>query len=61
MHLQEVEEKLKGLSPVMFEDFIKPFQINLDEVLSSLLLNLVKQSSWLFKLWGIIALMYCYK
>ncbi|GAA0166024.1 metalloprotease [Lithospermum erythrorhizon] len=27
----EVEEKLKGLSPVMFEDFVKPFQINLDE------------------------------
>ncbi|XP_057453305.1 ATP-dependent zinc metalloprotease FTSH 12, chloroplastic [Lotus japonicus] len=27
----EVEEKLKGLSPVMFEDFIKPFQIDLDE------------------------------
>ncbi|KAK7317478.1 hypothetical protein RJT34_01747 [Clitoria ternatea] len=27
----EVEEKLKELSPVMFEDFVKPFQINLDE------------------------------
>ncbi|XP_021299489.1 ATP-dependent zinc metalloprotease FTSH 12, chloroplastic [Herrania umbratica] len=27
----EVEEKMKGLSPVMFEDFVKPFQINLDE------------------------------
>lgn len=27
----EVEEKLKGLSPVMFEDFVKPFQINLEE------------------------------
>lgn len=23
---------MKGLSPVMFEDFVKPFQINLDEV-----------------------------
>ncbi|GMI85147.1 FTSH protease 12, EMBRYO DEFECTIVE 36, EMBRYO DEFECTIVE 156, EMBRYO DEFECTIVE 1047 [Hibiscus trionum] len=27
----EAEEKIKGLSPVMFEDFVKPFQINLDE------------------------------
>lgn len=27
----EVEEKLQGLSPVMFEDFVKPFQINLQE------------------------------
>ncbi|KAI3886935.1 hypothetical protein MKW92_040259 [Papaver armeniacum] len=27
----EVEEKMKGLSPVMFEDFVKPYQINLDE------------------------------
>ncbi|KAK4838315.1 hypothetical protein QYF36_012822 [Acer negundo] len=27
----EVEEKLKGLSPVMFEDYVKPFQINLLE------------------------------
>ncbi|KAK9082215.1 hypothetical protein Syun_031664 [Stephania yunnanensis] len=27
----EVEAKLKGLSPVMFEDFVKPFQINLEE------------------------------
>ncbi|PPD82880.1 hypothetical protein GOBAR_DD20188 [Gossypium barbadense] len=27
----EVEEKIKGLYPVMFEDFVKPFQINLDE------------------------------
>ncbi|XP_029130211.1 ATP-dependent zinc metalloprotease FTSH 12, chloroplastic isoform X2 [Cajanus cajan] len=27
----EVEEKLKELSPVMFEDFVKPFQINPDE------------------------------
>ncbi|KAE8693533.1 ATP-dependent zinc metalloprotease FTSH 12 [Hibiscus syriacus] len=27
----EVEEKIKGLSPVRFEDFVKPFQINLDE------------------------------
>ncbi|KAK3217754.1 hypothetical protein Dsin_011724 [Dipteronia sinensis] len=27
----EVEEKLKGLSPVMFEDYVKPFQINLQE------------------------------
>ncbi|XP_022149642.1 ATP-dependent zinc metalloprotease FTSH 12, chloroplastic [Momordica charantia] len=26
----EVEEKMKGLSPIMFEDFIKPFQIDLD-------------------------------
>lgn len=23
---------MKGLSPVMFEDFVKPFQINLEEV-----------------------------
>ncbi|OVA12409.1 Peptidase M41 [Macleaya cordata] len=29
----EVEEKMKGLSPVMFEDFVQPFQINLDEVI----------------------------
>lgn len=27
----EVEEKLKDMSPVMFEDFVKPFQINPDE------------------------------
>ncbi|KAK7313902.1 hypothetical protein VNO77_39107 [Canavalia gladiata] len=27
----EIEEKLKGLSPVMFEDFVKPFQINPEE------------------------------
>nr|GMD57881.1 ATP-dependent zinc metalloprotease FTSH 12, chloroplastic [Ipomoea batatas] len=26
-----VEEKMKGLSPVMFEDFVKPYQINLEE------------------------------
>ena len=24
---------MKGLSPIMFEDFVKPFQINLDEVI----------------------------
>ncbi|XP_057725689.1 ATP-dependent zinc metalloprotease FTSH 12, chloroplastic isoform X1 [Arachis stenosperma] len=27
----EVEEKMKPLSPVMFEDFVKPFQININE------------------------------
>ncbi|KAL1205616.1 ATP-dependent zinc metalloprotease FTSH 12 [Cardamine amara subsp. amara] len=27
----EVEEKMKGLSPLMFEDFVKPFQINADD------------------------------
>ncbi|EEF48759.1 Cell division protein ftsH, putative [Ricinus communis] len=27
----EVEEIMKGLSPTMFEDFVKPFQINIDE------------------------------
>uniref|UniRef100_A0A7N0TFN8 AAA+ ATPase domain-containing protein n=1 Tax=Kalanchoe fedtschenkoi TaxID=63787 RepID=A0A7N0TFN8_KALFE len=27
----EVEEKMKGMSPLMFEDFVKPFQINADE------------------------------
>ncbi|KAK1589407.1 hypothetical protein Q3G72_033695 [Acer saccharum] len=27
----EVEEKLKGLSPIMFEDYVKPFRINLQE------------------------------
>ncbi|KAK9156249.1 hypothetical protein Sjap_003729 [Stephania japonica] len=27
----EVDAKLKGLSPVMFEDFVQPFQINLEE------------------------------
>lgn len=30
---QKVEEKMKGLSPVMFEDFVKPYQINLEEVI----------------------------
>lgn len=29
---QEVEERIRGQSPIMFEDFVKPFQINLDEV-----------------------------
>ncbi|KAF3437432.1 hypothetical protein FNV43_RR20185 [Rhamnella rubrinervis] len=29
--VKEVEEIMKGLSPVMFEDFVKPFQINLEE------------------------------
>ncbi|XP_004516246.1 ATP-dependent zinc metalloprotease FTSH 12, chloroplastic isoform X1 [Cicer arietinum] len=27
----EVEEKVKRLSPVMFEDFVKPFQVNVEE------------------------------
>ncbi|RAL41099.1 hypothetical protein DM860_008797 [Cuscuta australis] len=27
----EVEEKMKGLSPVMFEDFMKPYRVNLEE------------------------------
>lgn len=27
----EVKEMMKGLSPIMFEDFAKPFQINLEE------------------------------
>ncbi|WJX87517.1 ATP-dependent zinc metalloprotease FTSH 12, chloroplastic, variant 2 [Trifolium repens] len=27
----EIEEKLKTMSPVMFEDFVKPFQINFEE------------------------------
>uniref|UniRef100_A0A5B7C9M2 AAA+ ATPase domain-containing protein n=1 Tax=Davidia involucrata TaxID=16924 RepID=A0A5B7C9M2_DAVIN len=27
----EVEERMKGLSPIMYEDFVKPFQINLEE------------------------------
>ncbi|KAL5811489.1 hypothetical protein ACOSQ4_028057 [Xanthoceras sorbifolium] len=27
----EVEDKIKGLSPVMFEDFVKPFQIDLQQ------------------------------
>ncbi|KAJ4977147.1 hypothetical protein NE237_002253 [Protea cynaroides] len=27
----EVEERMKGMSPIMFEDFIEPFQINLEE------------------------------
>ena len=27
----EVEEKMKDLSPLMFEDFVKPFQINPDD------------------------------
>lgn len=29
---QEVKEKLKGFSPLMFEDFAEPFQIDLDKV-----------------------------
>ncbi|KAF3438806.1 hypothetical protein FNV43_RR21571 [Rhamnella rubrinervis] len=29
--VKEVEEIMKGLSPVMFEDFVKSFQINLEE------------------------------
>ncbi|CAI9088032.1 OLC1v1022262C2 [Oldenlandia corymbosa var. corymbosa] len=28
----EVEERMKGQSPIMFEDFVKPFQIDLDQV-----------------------------
>ncbi|KAL2467036.1 ATP-dependent zinc metalloprotease FTSH 12 [Abeliophyllum distichum] len=27
----EVQERMKGLSPIMFEDFAKPYQINLEE------------------------------
>ncbi|KAL3503755.1 hypothetical protein ACH5RR_038204 [Cinchona calisaya] len=27
----EVKERIRGLSPIMFEDFVKPFQINLEE------------------------------
>lgn len=27
----EVEERMRGLSPIMFEDFVKPYQINLEE------------------------------
>ncbi|KAL3851024.1 hypothetical protein ACJIZ3_012906 [Penstemon smallii] len=27
----EVEERMKGLSPIMFEDYVKPYQINLEE------------------------------
>ncbi|KAK4398751.1 ATP-dependent zinc metalloprotease FTSH 12, chloroplastic [Sesamum angolense] len=27
----EVQERMRELSPIMFEDFVKPFQINLDE------------------------------
>lgn len=27
----EIEEKIDGFSPIMFEDFVKPFQINLEE------------------------------
>ncbi|CAI9088033.1 OLC1v1022262C3 [Oldenlandia corymbosa var. corymbosa] len=27
----EVEERMKGQSPIMFEDFVKPFQIDLDQ------------------------------
>ncbi|CAH2041958.1 unnamed protein product [Thlaspi arvense] len=26
----EVEERMKGLSPIMFEDFVKPFQISIE-------------------------------
>lgn len=31
---------MKGLSPVMFEDFVKPYQINLEEVRFSFLSSL---------------------
>lgn len=34
MFPQEVEEKMKTMSPVMFKDFVKPFQVNFEEVLS---------------------------
>ncbi|XAR57608.1 hypothetical protein NMG60_11025806 [Bertholletia excelsa] len=27
----EVEERMKGLSPIMFEDFVKPFQISIED------------------------------
>ncbi|KAK3042644.1 hypothetical protein RJ639_000896 [Escallonia herrerae] len=27
----DIEERIQGLSPVMFEDFVKPFQINLEQ------------------------------
>ncbi|KZV35861.1 ATP-dependent zinc metalloprotease FTSH 12, chloroplastic [Dorcoceras hygrometricum] len=27
----EVEERMRGLSPIMFEDFVKPYQIDLEE------------------------------
>ncbi|CDP18093.1 unnamed protein product [Coffea canephora] len=29
--MYEVEEKMRGQSPRMFEDFVRPFQINLAE------------------------------
>lgn len=32
---------MKDLSPVMFEDFVKPFQINLEEVFISIVVMLV--------------------
>ncbi|CAN8240453.1 unnamed protein product [Cochlearia groenlandica] len=32
----EVEEKMKSLSPLMFDDFVKPFQINADDEEESL-------------------------
>lgn len=32
---------MKDLSPVMFEDFVKPFQINLEEVFISIVVKLV--------------------
>lgn len=32
---QDVEERIKNLSPIMFEDFAQPFQIDLDKVFLS--------------------------
>ncbi|KAG2679621.1 hypothetical protein I3760_11G058500 [Carya illinoinensis] len=56
----EVEEKMKGLSPVMFEDFVKPFQINLEEVpfFLSLLLNWLARPRDFIVLWRSFASYY---
>lgn len=37
LYSQEVEERMKGQSPVMFEDFVKPYQIDPDQVQSLIL------------------------
>lgn len=51
---------MKGLSPVMFEDFVKPFQINLEEVpfFLSLLLNWLARPRDFIVLWRSFASYY---
>lgn len=49
LYFQEVQQMMKELSPVMFEDFVKPFQINLEEVpFLVLLLSVVQLTALVF-------------